>query len=778
MLIVFLSCLSEDTYQNIKEFRTTAEQLGADFLHINLYKDKVEAKGDDFIVNGKKYDLSEAVVLKRKWAMSKYGLEEPKKKLASFKKIFTKYKVPIINTAKAIELCRSKWMTYNVLLENGVQTIPTIKVNAENLGSILERTIFPCVVKPDEGTKGKDVICFNSMFEAMSKMQSLFQKYKFMLLQPKIDIESDIRMHVVCTKAKRTSDPEDYEVIGAMKRTAPDNDFRTNFSIGGSIQLYVPTPEESLTAIQAAIATGCRWCGVDLLYDKSDNKVKVIEVNSSPGITGINSLYAPGEKNITYRLLSVLSGYFSKDYEISEGKKTIVSFHEHIKLDGIDMIGCFDTGKEGNTASLTVEDLKDNGDTVTFKLLGKEITKKKDGTVTIGYKGAQTKIKRICVWMKISINGKEKKIPVTLKEFNSKTDRESVKKQLTIGTDIIHDFGFIVSPDRKKTFLLGESKETDWKQRVCFLRSEWPDNLKDITISRLVRDLFYFPNIKDEYDKGLTKDMPLINYINDGSKNIEFYKKKYSQMKNLKNNFDVLSICNDKLEFYKSFMSCGFIPATYDEETIRKVPYDQKIIKKPARDTHSGIGITLTDKGDIIRNGMNPEYIYSQYIDVKDEYRILLYNNEIMLCYRRRPMNKVSNKLPEERVRFVYEPIEPDAEFLKKIHEISDVIYNKIDCNGLIGLDIMVDGDGKMWCPEINSRSGLCAIDFIILYFFVLKHELGINISDDMMRYCYDNYLQDFTKNYRQRLLKYFEPSENNIDFTDYDKFKNYCNKL
>jgi ribosomal protein S6--L-glutamate ligase len=87
---------------------------------------------------------------------------------------------------------------------------------------------------------------------------------------------SDIRCFVVGGK-----------VIAAMQRTAPDGDFRSNLHRGGSASLVKLTPKERRTAVNAAKIMGLNVCGVDLL--RSDRGPLVMEVNSSPGIGGIEA---------------------------------------------------------------------------------------------------------------------------------------------------------------------------------------------------------------------------------------------------------------------------------------------------------------------------------------------------------------------------------------------------------------------------------------------------------------------------------------------------------
>jgi ribosomal protein S6--L-glutamate ligase len=75
------------------------------------------------------------------------------------------------------------------------------------------------------------------------------------------------------------------KVVAAMRRTAPEGEFRSNLHRGGSASKVKITPEERSIAVRSAKAMGLRVCGVDLL--RSNHGPVVLEVNSSPGLEGI-----------------------------------------------------------------------------------------------------------------------------------------------------------------------------------------------------------------------------------------------------------------------------------------------------------------------------------------------------------------------------------------------------------------------------------------------------------------------------------------------------------
>ncbi len=91
-----------------------------------------------------------------------------------------------------------------------------------------------------------------------------------------MDFTEDLRCLVVVGK-----------VIAAMKRTAQDGEFRASLHRGGTATLVKWTPEERSTASRATKILGLNVCGVDLL--RSNHGPVVMEVNSSPGLRGIES---------------------------------------------------------------------------------------------------------------------------------------------------------------------------------------------------------------------------------------------------------------------------------------------------------------------------------------------------------------------------------------------------------------------------------------------------------------------------------------------------------
>ncbi len=134
----------------------------------------------------------------------------------------------------------------------------------------------PVVIKLLEGTQGIGVVLGETQNSARSVIEAFRGANINILVQEFIKEASstDIRAFVIGGR-----------VIAAMERRGAEGDFRSNLHRGGSAKSIRITPEERSTAIRAAKSMGLNVAGVDML--RSNHGAVVMEVNSSPGIEGI-----------------------------------------------------------------------------------------------------------------------------------------------------------------------------------------------------------------------------------------------------------------------------------------------------------------------------------------------------------------------------------------------------------------------------------------------------------------------------------------------------------
>ena len=134
----------------------------------------------------------------------------------------------------------------------------------------------PVILKVIEGTQGLGVVLAETKNAAESMMDAFKGLETPVMVQEYIKESkgSDIRVFVV-----------DNEVVGAIRRQGQEGEFRSNLHRGGSARVAILNQEEKEVAIKATKALGLNIAGVDML--RSDRGPLILEINSSPGLEGI-----------------------------------------------------------------------------------------------------------------------------------------------------------------------------------------------------------------------------------------------------------------------------------------------------------------------------------------------------------------------------------------------------------------------------------------------------------------------------------------------------------
>ncbi len=182
--------------------------------------------------------------------------------------------------SQALVRSRDKLRSLQILARAGLGIPKTAFASSpkdKDIDSVIEAIGgAPCVVKLLEGTQGIGVILAENQKAAKSVIEAFLKLDASILVQEFIKESrgADIRVFVV-----------DGQIVGAMKRQAKEGEFRSNLHRGGNATVIQLSSEERAIAIKAAKKLGLDIAGVDLL--QSDRGPLVMEVNSSPGLEGI-----------------------------------------------------------------------------------------------------------------------------------------------------------------------------------------------------------------------------------------------------------------------------------------------------------------------------------------------------------------------------------------------------------------------------------------------------------------------------------------------------------
>ncbi len=185
-----------------------------------------------------------------------------------------------LNESVAISRSRDKLRSLQLLSRKGVGLpITGFAHSPDDIPDLISMVGgAPLVIKLLEGTQGIGVVMCETEKAAESVLEAFMGLKANIMVQEYIREAggADIRCLVVGDK-----------VIASMKRQAQPGEFRSNLHRGGSASLIKITPEERMTAVRAAKVMGLNVAGVDIL--RSNHGPVVMEVNSSPGLEGIES---------------------------------------------------------------------------------------------------------------------------------------------------------------------------------------------------------------------------------------------------------------------------------------------------------------------------------------------------------------------------------------------------------------------------------------------------------------------------------------------------------
>lgn len=191
---------------------------------------------------------------------------------------FAQMDVFCANSSAGIANSRDKLRSLQILSRHqiGIPQTTFVRDKKDVLPAIERVGGAPVIIKLIEGTQGIGVLLAETVKSAEAIIE-LLQSQKQNVLIQKFVAESkgkDVRAFVVGDR-----------VVASMRRVAQGQEFRSNVHRGGLTEPVELNEEYCDTAVRAAQIMGLRIAGVDLLEAKDGPQV--IEVNSSPGLEGI-----------------------------------------------------------------------------------------------------------------------------------------------------------------------------------------------------------------------------------------------------------------------------------------------------------------------------------------------------------------------------------------------------------------------------------------------------------------------------------------------------------
>ena len=266
--------LEPDNYSNLKIIAAAennghhCEILNTKRCYLNIESDNPEVHYDGSVLPH--YDV---IIPRIGPSITKYGMAVVRQ--------FEAMGTFCLNSSASIGTSRDKLAAHQALAFNRISMPDTAFANSpRDTQNIIDLTSGgPLVVKLLESSQGRGVVLAETK-KAASSVISAFQKLNAAFIVQdfvKGANGSDIRLFVISGK-----------VVASMMRSASDDDFRSNLHAGGKASKVKITQEERKIAKEATKAMGLNIAGVDIL--RSTGGPKVLEVNSSPGLQGIETI--------------------------------------------------------------------------------------------------------------------------------------------------------------------------------------------------------------------------------------------------------------------------------------------------------------------------------------------------------------------------------------------------------------------------------------------------------------------------------------------------------
>lgn len=184
-------------------------------------------------------------------------------------------------SSDGISRSRDKLRSMQILSRAGVG-LPTTSFahDSQDITGILDVVGGPpVVIKLLQGTQGVGVVLAETRQAAESVISAFRQLDANFLVQQYIGEAEGADLRVLVVGG---------QVVASMRRQSPPGDFRSNLHRGGTAEVVTLSANERATAVRAANAMGLDVAGVDLI--QSDDGPMVLEVNSSPGLEGIEDV--------------------------------------------------------------------------------------------------------------------------------------------------------------------------------------------------------------------------------------------------------------------------------------------------------------------------------------------------------------------------------------------------------------------------------------------------------------------------------------------------------
>lgn len=188
-----------------------------------------------------------------------------------------KMDIRVFNSYKVASICNNKALTHQEINSIGINSIKTSIESMESFSSekLNEYIEFPYVIKSLDGHGGNHVYKADDKESMLNIINKLNHDY-FLIQRMSPNYGKDIRVYVIGNK-----------IFKSVIRTN-DDDFKSNYTLGGKCKLYVLKNNELNLVKKILDYTKFDFVGIDFILDENDNFL----FNEIEDVVGCRMLYS------------------------------------------------------------------------------------------------------------------------------------------------------------------------------------------------------------------------------------------------------------------------------------------------------------------------------------------------------------------------------------------------------------------------------------------------------------------------------------------------------
>lgn len=200
--------------------------------------------------------------------------------------------IPMFNRAEVNVIANDKLKAIQLVQLLGIATVPTKKIK-----TVSEINDFPVVLKTIDGHGGQQVELVHSEKEATSFLKSFSDNT--IIAQQYIETNAtDVRVFMLGK-----------EILGAVKRTGPKDSFKSNFTLGGTVEKYTLNAQQVAAVEKIAQALKSDYIGIDFLLLPDETWL----FNEIEDPVGARSYFETTKKDIAEPIMEYINNKLTKN---------------------------------------------------------------------------------------------------------------------------------------------------------------------------------------------------------------------------------------------------------------------------------------------------------------------------------------------------------------------------------------------------------------------------------------------------------------------------------